>query len=98
MSTLSKPVPVGDLIWPPGWIACLKWPPVNFKAVCQSTCLIFSTNADYNAQRCIQSSETPKFTMAQKKNITVTFVFILLLLFLPNIFLFAVVDFDVFDD
>ena len=34
----------------------------------------------------------------EKKNITVTFVFILMLLFLPDVFLFAVVNIGVPDD
>ena len=46
---------------------CLFWPPFNFKAVCQSTCLIFPTNAADNVQRRIQSSDTPKFTTAKRK-------------------------------
>ena len=43
------------------------WSPFNFKAVYQSTCLIFPTNAAYNVQRWMRSSETLKFKTAKRK-------------------------------
>ena len=39
-----------------------------------------------------------KIHNGEKKNITVTFVFFLILLFLPDVFLFTVVNFGVYDD
>ena len=39
-----------------------------------------------------------KIHNGEKKNIRLTFVFVLLLLFLPDVFLFAVVNFGVSDD